>query len=127
MSWRRLVRNPVNRFYLLTLLGPIVMLLGMMLHQPTMNPLSVENGEDMAGLFFRIYLLLYAVILWAIPMIMVVSGLGLPMIGALHVRERCFARGGRGEKHGLRLVYAVALIETVLLTSMFARILAFIQ
>lgn len=126
MRSRRGLRNPLNRFYLLALLGPLVMLSGVMLHGPVTNPVQGYEEAGMQALFFRLFLLVY----WALavigPILLVVSGLALPLIGAIHVRERLVGRVRRGNvaDRDLWPIYATALCETLMLATLFTQLIS---
>ena len=125
MRSSRGLRNPHNLFYCFALLGPLVMLSGLMLHGSSASTVDVYDEAGMYALFFRLYLLVYHAVAVIGPMLLVVTGLGLPLIGAIYVRERLLGRVRRTPQGDLDLwpIYATALAETLVMIALFSHLL----
>lgn len=127
MRRRRRWRDPLHQFYALALLGPLAMLGGLLLHGPVTDPGKVyEQIGGMQALAYRLYELAYWLVMTIGPTALVIVGLGLPIIGAVHARERMLGRvrGGAISDKDLWPIYVTALAETLLLVVLFSHLIS---
>jgi len=127
MGGRRRRSNPLHRFYVLALLGPVAMLSGLLLRGPVTDPgLIYDQIGGMQALAYRLYELAYWLVVTVGPTALVIMGLGLPLIGAVHARERLIGRVRRGPIRDKDLwpIYVTALTETLLLFVLFSHLIS---
>lgn len=119
MHWRRASRDPINRFYLTAIVGPLLVVMGIMLFEGA--PFAPGDSPDAgrATILLNLFFLVLWGLLSVIPTLLVVIGVGLPVIGAMHAKERTSLKLRYQRAASLWPVYVTATVETLILISLF--------
>lgn len=119
MHWRRAARDPINRFYLTAIAGPVLVVMGILLFDgaPFGPGDSPEAGR--ATIVLKLFFLGLWILLSVIPTLLVVIGIGLPVIGAMYAKERVSLLRRYHDAITLWPVYLTATVETLILISLF--------